>query len=452
MRNRNSLSSLVAVALFAAGCAGTTPPPRLSPVDPSTPVVGEAPRAASEAARRILDDGLVPDAAARVAVLNNPGLLAEFEEVGVTQAALAEASRIENPEFTALVRFAESGGTNTEFSLIQNVFDLFARPARKGIAEVEVQRAKARLSHRILSLSTEARTALLSLQAEEELLRRLRLIEDLTATAAGFAQKQRDAGTLSEIDFENHLALQREAAVDVTRSEAAFRLHRERVNRLLGLWGGDTNWTLAGALQPLPPTELDFTGMEETAMRQRQDVAVARYGVDLVGRALATRRKTRFFPAGLHAGVSTERDADGGPRVTGPQIALQLPLFDTGKASVRRLEAEHRRAQRLLEAAAIAARSDVRQARDRVVASRRLTESYRGTILPQRQKILALTLQRYNAMFAGAYELLLARRNEVDAERLYVEAWRDYWIARAQLEAALGGAVPGEPTAEGETR
>ena len=58
--------------------------------------------------------------------------------------------------------------------------------------------------------------------------------------------------------------------------------------------------------------------------------------------------------------MNTEKDVTGA-RVTGPELRLQLPLFDTGKASVARLEAEHRRAQRQLEAIAIAARSEVRE-------------------------------------------------------------------------------------------
>jgi len=39
----------------------------------------------------------------------------------------------------------------------------------------------------------------------------------------------------------------------------------------------------------------------------------------------------------------------------------------------------------------------------------------------------------------GAYDLLFAKQNEIAAERSYIEAWRDYWIARTELERAVGG-------------
>jgi cobalt-zinc-cadmium efflux system outer membrane protein len=170
----------------------------------------------------------------------------------------------------------------------------------------------------------------------------------------------------------------------------------------------------------------------------------ARWGVDLVGRALALRRKTRFFPVGIHVGINTEKDVTG-ERVTGPELALQLPIFDTGKASIARLESEHRRAQRQLEALAVNARSDVREERDRMLAARDLALYYGQVLLPQRQRILALTLQHYNAMFKGAYDLLLAKQTEVETEKAYLDAWRGYWIARARLERALGGSLPVEP-------
>ena len=171
--------------------------------------------------------------------------------------------------------------------------------------------------------------------------------------------------------------------------------------------------------------------------------------MDLVGRALALRRKTRWFPVGLHAGINTEKEITGG-RVTGPELALQLPIFDTGSASITRLEAEHRRAQRQLEALAIDARSEVREQRDRMLAARDLALFYDRELLPQRARILDLTLRQYNAMFKGAYDLLLAKEAEVEAEKARLDAWRDYWIARSRLEKALGGGLPAAaPPAEG---
>ncbi len=55
-------------------------------------------------------------------------------------------------------------------------------------------------------------------------------------------------------------------------------------------------------------------------------------------------------------------------------------------------------------------------------------------------------------MLKGAYDLLQAKQAEVAAERGYVDAWRDYWIARRELERALGGRLADEGHPAGACR
>jgi outer membrane protein, heavy metal efflux system len=105
-----------------------------------------------------------------------------------------------------------------------------------------------------------------------------------------------------------------------------------------------------------------------------------------------------------------------------------------------------------LEALAVDARSEVREQRDRMLAARDLALYYERELLPQRARILDLTLRQYNAMFKGAYDLLLAKQAEVEAEKARLAAWRDYWIARARLEKALGGSLPQPAVAQGGDR
>jgi len=312
---------------------------------------------------------------------------------------------------------------------------------REKIAAVELERTKLHVANQVLDLAAEVKAAYFTLQARLQLVKRLRMVLDLTGAAERFARRLHEAGNIPDLELENQIALHRQSKVDVALAEAETRADRERLNRLLGLWGANTAFRLSDQLPEIPQPEIPLEGLEARAIAQRQDIAAARWGVELVGRALALRKRTRFFPVGIHLGVNTEK-GEGGPRLTGPEFALQLPIFDTGRASIARLEAEHRRAQRQLEALAVNARSEVREARDRMLASRDLASYYRETLLPQRVRILDLTLRYYNMMFKGAFDLLLAKQAEVEAEKAHVSAWRDYWIAKAELERALGGALP----------
>jgi cobalt-zinc-cadmium efflux system outer membrane protein len=63
---------------------------------------------------------------------------------------------------------------------------------------------------------------------------------------------------------------------------------------------------------------------------------------------------------------------------------------------------------------------------------------------------VALTLREYNYMLVGAFELLGARRDELTAYGESLAARRDAWIARSELELALGRRLP--PPAAGDER
>jgi cobalt-zinc-cadmium efflux system outer membrane protein len=62
--------------------------------------------------------------------------------------------------------------------------------------------------------------------------------------------------------------------------------------------------------------------------------------------------------------------------------------------------------------------------------------------MPLRERIVALTMQKYNYMLAGTFELLMAKQQEFENYQKYIETVRDYWITRAELQRTLGGRLP----------
>jgi cobalt-zinc-cadmium efflux system outer membrane protein len=152
---------------------------------------------------------------------------------------------------------------------------------------------------------------------------------------------------------------------------------------------------------------------------------------------LGLTRKYRFLGT-FALGVSSERDADGNIR-TGPTFQFAPPIFNQGQGKIARGEAQLRQSEDRLEALAAEIRSEVRERRGHLAAMYELAVTYRDHLLPERDQILQLTLLHYNAMSVGAFDLLQARQNEIAAQRGYAEALRDFWIARAELERAVGG-------------
>jgi cobalt-zinc-cadmium efflux system outer membrane protein len=390
----------------------------------------------------ILRNDLSVDQAVQIALMNNRHLQARLEDLGIAQADLVQAGLLKNPVFFADWRIPNRAprGTDAEFSITQDFLDLLILPLRRKVAAEQLEGAKLSIANDVLQLAADVKKAYYTLQAREQLLNRLRLIVELNQTAAELAQRQHEAGTLNELDLASQQAASDQSKVDVAQTEAQLAADRERLNRLLGLWGTQAHWKVAGQLPDLPPQEISVEHLESLAIRERLDLAAVRAQLITLARALAVTNGYRYFTS-IELGVDTERSPDG-QRVTGPSVSLQIPVFDQGKAEVARVEAQFRQYQRRFEAMAVDARSEVREARDQMVARRGLAQYY-NVLLPERIRILNLTLQQYNGMLKGPYDLLLAKQNEVATEQAYIDSWRDYWIARSELEKAVGGRLPG---------
>jgi cobalt-zinc-cadmium efflux system outer membrane protein len=371
--------------------------------------------------------------------LNEPNLRATLERVGIAQADLAQASRLANPSFgTAWLNEEGGPGTQTTLHFGVDLFDWLVQPLRKKVAEGELERIKLEVGQAILDTASQARAALVRSRAADQLAARLATVEQIEKAAADYTLALHEAGNVDALALAQARASWAQARADLTQARLEAIRGREEVHRALGLWGSQTQWTSPRELPPPPESEALPPNLETLAIARRLDVSAARWAVDAVGRALALKAGTRFFPAGLEIGVETEKEIDG-TRITGPTLSLEIPIFDTGAASVARLEAEHRRVRWQLEALAVVVRSEVREQRASLQAHRDLALFYGTEVLPLRKTALELTLRHYNMMLKGTYDVLFARQREVDAQRRYVEALRDYWLARLSLERAVGG-------------
>jgi len=67
---------------------------------------------------------------------------------------------------------------------------------------------------------------------------------------------------------------------------------------------------------------------------------------------------------------------------------------------------------------------------------------YRDILLPLRERIVNESQLQYNAMQIGIAQLLREREQQIESGVAYVEALREYWLARADLEQILNGRLP----------
>ena len=387
----------------------------------------------------LLKTNLNAQSAVTIALLNNRSLQADFAEIGISQAEVAQASRLQNIEIGGSWRFPNRppSAADVQYTVVGNLLDLLTLPARKKVAARNLEQTKLRVADQVLQLAAETQTAFYDLQAQTQLGRRLMILLEVNNAGADLAQRQHDAGNINDLELYNQQAPAAQAQLDLMRAKAGSQAGRERLNRLLGLSDGQIHWQITDELPTLPEKELPLENLELLAVSQRLDLAASRSRAEAIAAALRLKKHTRFIP-GVKLGVDTERSPDG-QRVTGPTLDLELPIFDQGQPALAKLTAEFQQAKDNYTAQEVNVRSEVREAKSALLAAREAVEFAQKNLLPLRKQILHETLLHYNAMQKSSYELLAAKEREQMAEQGGIEALRDYWRARVVLERAAGG-------------
>ena len=440
--------ALMVAALLAAGCASV----------PRDAGVAEVQRMVQEHSGQQItwspgqpieppDDGrlepllqgeLTADRAVEIALAHNRDLLAALEELGIARADLIAASTVRNPILDGEIRSPGNPHNPFELAITQTLVDLFQLRSRRALGRAELKAAQLRVAGAVIGFAAEVRADYYTLQAAQQALAQQRTINAAAQASAELARRQHDAGNISDLDLENEQALYERAKLDLARSELDELRARERLLADLGALA-TLPLTLPAQAMPVP---LEGDGEErspedvEAALARRIDISLAQAEVETARRALPLARSAVYDE--LAVGVHREREPDG-EATTGPAAAVPIPIFDRGLAGRTRAVATLRRAEQRLYALTVAARSEARTARERLLEAKARAEYLHDVIVPRRQRILQLTQLEYNAMLRGAFDLIRARQGLADALREQVLAVRDYWLARTELETAMSG-------------
>ena len=387
----------------------------------------------------LLQGELTSSAAVEISLVNNPALQAIYESLGVSQADLVQAGLLKNPTLSGSVGIpiGPSSIIEWEGSLVQDFLDLFMLPLKRRVAQKQFLADTLQVAARALEAAEETRKAFVEVQAAQQ--RRALRADSIRAAQASrdLAQKQYDAGNINLLALSTEQASFEQARLELAHDDVELEERKEALTRAMGLWGDQLRWRVVAELPALPTDEPPLEHLEQRAMARRLDVRAERLQVELMGQAVELARTWRWagrFDIGVHG----HQDPNG-PLLVGPTLSLELPIFDQRQAFIGRLEAEQRQAQRRLQALAIATRSEVRLARLKVLSDRKLVEHLQSVVLPLRAQVTQQTQLSYNAMQVGLFQLVAAKREQLDTSRAAVEALRDYWVERATLERLVGG-------------
>lgn len=404
----------------------------------------EGAQGSRDAVRQLLSQPLTAENAVRVALLNNAELQAAFEELGIARASLVSALRLPNPVAEGSVRFRKTRSATLDFAVTEDLSQLIFLPLRSAVAEAQLDAAKLVVAGRTLDLVLQVRSAFYGYLADRQLLELRRTVLDALGAAAKVASSLHEAGNVTELDRDTEQVLFEEARVNYESAQTALGASRERLSALLGLWGTSSEWTVEGRLNDPTPEPLS-RDLEAKAIERSLDLSIIERRFVAAAKRSNLARAEGLLPE-LKAGVTAEREEREWSY--GPLAELQVPLFYQGQGEVARARAEMRRQQQLLKARAVQIRAAARTAAVRVAAGRERALYIKNVLLPARERILNQTQLQYNAMSVSVFQLLLARRDQIEAARSYVEALREYWVARAEAEQLRSGRLPSAPVLE----
>jgi outer membrane protein TolC len=236
-----------------------------------------------------------------------------------------------------------------------------------------------------------------------------------------------------------------QAMQDLTRAQLADEIATAELNRVLAISDETKPALVAEHLPDLPQNIAILPTLEQTAMQNRLDLMVMRAQIDALARSLKLTKATRIVNI-LEAGPTWARDGTReDPIEKGYTVSLEVPIFDTGDARVRKAEAIYSQAVERFAQAAIDARVEVRVAAARYRSTYVLAVFQRDNIVRLRKAVTKQDLLRHNASLASTFDLLADARAQISSVSDYIQYARDFWIAKSHLDTALIANAPREP-------
>jgi outer membrane protein TolC len=408
-------------------------------------------QAARSRVTRLLRHPLSADAAVQFALLNNLGLQAAYNRLGIAEALAVQASRPPALSF-ALSDVSTPVELDIERKILGSLLSLLTMPARTKIAAEQFAQAELSAAEETLRVAAETRRAYVRAVGARQIVAALGEVKASADASAELAQGLEQTGAVNKLDQARRQVFATEMDAELTGARQNAAAARERLTRLMGLMTSELDAYLPAALPPLPKTLRGMATVEQEALDHRIDVQIARIEMEALARSYGLTRKTHFLNVLDAAGISKTQDDKGEKRVDGGgyELVLQVPLFDFGKANVREAEQRYLEAANRLGQKGVNAASEAREAYGAYRATYAIARKYEGEVLPLHQTISAETELQYNAMQVDAFTLLTEARAQSAAKVAGIEAKRNFWLAANDLSVAVlgGGNFVSESDAE----
>lgn len=392
---------------------------------------------------RLLAQPLTPDHAITLALIHSPTVRQTTAQLGFAAADVYDAARIANPVLSASrLTSNDPAAVSAQIGLgiALSFTDLLFLPARSRYAKAQFEAARQQVGSATLQLASEVEAAWYALAGAEQSASLRERVARAAQASADLAERYFAAGNINRRELALEIAAASQAQLSALTARAEVERARSALNRLMGLPAAQDQWQLAGGLPAPLATEDDLDVLLRLASDSRLDLAAAKGNAEAIASAYGLERRTRLLGP-IELSYERERETDGS-RLIGPGVSVALPLFDWGSGRVTRARAQLDAAEAELAAKELDASNEVKAAHAAVRSAKAMVERYRDGLIPQREAVVEQMQLEVNFMLVGVFELLAAKQQQYDAYAGYLDAVRDYWLARAELTRAVGRKLP----------
>lgn len=382
--------------------------------------------------------GLSRQAAVKIALMNNPVLQAEFENLGISKADLIQAGLYTNPTTNNVFRFATHGETrqtNIENVLTGTISDLWQVPFRKKIFEDELEITTLRILTTILDITENTKSAYdrcikANLQLENE-----KIILTYTNELRDEIYYRQLFGYTDDLDKYNIDAQLASVKATIAALEKQQKNAYIHLKKMLGITPSDRAIILTDTILTdfgIP----SLAELESYALQYRPEIQIFQFKMKRYEHTVRYE-KSRIWKD-VTIGPAYKRDFDRPYQGWGLAANFTIPLFDTNYAQIAKAEFEFEQARKELWAETIEIQKELRTALVSFNKIKKEINQYNDIIIPSYEKGIDYAYTYAHTMQLNMVTAFQAQLNLFHAEKDLIEKYYDIHIAYNQLERAHG--------------
>jgi cobalt-zinc-cadmium efflux system outer membrane protein len=402
----------------------------------------EPPPSVGSATHRLTLDGAV-----RLALENNPELLASRGHVDAATGRAYQAGLWTNPELTLSAEDwpVSGGGGFSDAKQTVGIAQAIPFPGKKKldrqIGVSGIRRSEAELNLRRVELVREVKTAFYQVLAAERLVEVAGELVRVAESSASTARKRVAAGAAADPE-----QLRAEIPLEQARTElSGFQRELVTARQTLAMFLGRPDLSeapVSGSLAETANLNLLDHGPQQWLAHHPSVVAVK----SSRDRAELELRRARVEPyPDVRMAVAGGRISETDQSIIQLGLSVPLPIIDSSKGRKQEAEAN----VRIAEANQVAV--EQRLLREWGTASKRFrtaveqVTNYRERILPKANEALRLVQTGFEQGKFGFLDLLDTQRTTAEARLAYQQKLLELNVAQAELESLAAGSLPFHP-------